>query len=91
MTPWQKAVIKTYAEGELEHLFDECATPRQVLRRADLIDDGVFRWLMHELSEQENCDNKDMAIYRLSTAITDIGEVLTAIRNGVGEDGQTEG
>ncbi|MCK5605073.1 hypothetical protein KAR91_24500 [Candidatus Pacearchaeota archaeon] len=64
---FQKAVAESYVGGEFNN--DE------VLDNMDDCGDGLFKFLMTELSEEEGCDSYDEAVRRLSTIQRQIEEV----------------
>lgn len=86
MTDWQRALLKTYADGSLEHLFDECTTEHRLMAKVTLINDKVFQALMFELSAKDNCNSAEEAIERLGIILEDVSRVILAIRNKGGGD-----
>ncbi len=82
MNAWQKAVANNYCHGDFAHF------RRDPNWRANLdgCGDSLFRFLMIELSTQEDCDSAEEAINRLENAREDID---SAIRNVIAATGGT--
>lgn len=68
----QKIVAENYCGGEFSYA-DEVKDP---LGRD--YGDGLFRFLLVELSHAEDCDSKEEALKRLSNIINQIEEVKAA-------------
>jgi hypothetical protein len=75
MNPWQRAVCETYAEGDFRHVPDEPDW------RAALDDcgDTLFRFLMIELADSEDCDSAETALQRLERARADIEQAISDV------------
>ncbi len=82
MNAWQKAVAKLYCHGDFAHF----ATDPKWRVNLDDCGDSLFRFLMIELSTEEDCDSAEEAINRLENAREDID---AAIRNVIAITGGT--
>ena len=67
----QRYVAQNYCGGELNR--------PDVIQTLDDCGDGLFKFLMTELSDEEDCTGADDAYNRISTAI----EQLEALRAGL--------
>ncbi|WP_414463335.1 hypothetical protein [Hyphomicrobium sp. DY-1] len=75
MNKWQAAVCATYGGGDYRHL-------RRSPRWKDALDDvgdGLFRFLMIELSSGEDCTDAATALRRLASAQADIDTAIAAV------------
>ena len=70
---FQRLVADSYESGE----FSYCKNLHDVLQTGD----GLFQWLMFELSDSEDCENFDDARKRLDTALREIREVSDAFED----------
>lgn len=75
MNSYQAAVARDYGGGDFND-FPERATWREDL---DDCGDGLFRFLMVELSEAEDCTSKAVAVQRLQNAVRDITGAIDAV------------
>ena len=75
-TPWSKTAAQIYCGGDFSHF----ATTTEI-DRGDLAacGDGLFRFLMTELSAEEDCDSREEAVRRLESARRNLDEVIVAI------------
>jgi hypothetical protein len=81
LNDYQKAVLRVYAEGDNAHLMDFEGTKEEFDRELNDAGDTLFRFLMVELSDNEDCTDLDTAIQRVSTAIDDIEAVKDALED----------
>jgi hypothetical protein len=75
MNPWQKAVCETYGGGDYRHLK---RNPRWEDKLDDL-GDGLFTFLMIELSDTEDCEDAQTALQRLEAARDDIDQAIDQV------------
>lgn len=75
MNSYQTAVARQYGLGDFNDY------PEREDWRKDLDDcgDGLFRFLMIELADSEDCNSKYEAIHRLENAARDIAAAIHAI------------
>lgn len=73
MNEFQKMAAKVYGGGDYAH----------IKSKAETIDigDTLFRFIMIELSDDEDCDELETAITRMRMARDDIEAVLTALQD----------
>lgn len=80
MNRWQKAVCKTYGNGDYRHL---TRNPRWH-DELDTLGDSLLAFILIELSDAEDCEDAETALNRLETARADIdgaiAQVMTLIR-----------
>ena len=74
---YQRAVLATYAEGEFQHLIK--SRPGTITH--DDLGDTLLRFLLIELSNDEDCCDHETACHRLSRAINDVQMSLQAVRD----------
>lgn len=72
MNAWQKAVCETYGDGDYRHL-KRSPRWREAL---DDVGDTLFRFLMIELSDAEDCEDTETALQRLERARDDIDQAI---------------
>lgn len=68
MNKAQKIVAENYCNGELNNA--------HVMQTLDTCGDGLFKFLMVELSDKEDCIDLDDAYNRVATAIDQLQAVL---------------
>jgi hypothetical protein len=73
---FQSIVAISYEKGEFSHIGRDGNDLSDAVLLAS--GDGLFRYLMVELSENEDCDNYETAIRRLNTSIRQLEEVKKA-------------
>ncbi len=71
LNDYQKHVLRTYADGDFAYLADQ-----ETLARDFDFGDTLLNFLMVELSTEEDCDEADVAIQRLTTARDDIARLI---------------
>lgn len=76
MNPHQAAVARAYAAGEFFYLADDPNWRANLQNCAD----GLFRFLMIELSSTEDCDDDAEALQRLRMAENEIQDAIAAIQ-----------
>lgn len=74
----QRVVLRTYANGDFDHL-GQIGTKEEFDRELDDCGDGLLKFLLVELSAQEDCDSLDTATQRVEFAIRDLSSVASAI------------
>lgn len=72
MNRWQKAVCETYGHGDYRHYRNN---PRWKSAVEDC-GDTLFRFLMTELSDSEDCEDAETALQRLEAARDDIDQAI---------------
>jgi hypothetical protein len=76
LNDWQKAVTRTYGDGDYRH-FEVTGKISDVdLERCG---DTLFIFLMLELSDAEDCDSSDEAIRRLESARRQLDDAIDAV------------
>lgn len=75
MNAWQKAVCETYSSGDYQHLHKN---PRWKDAVEDL-GDTLFRFLMIELSDSEDCENAETALQHLEAVRDDINLAIEQV------------
>ena len=65
---FQDVVLNSYEGGE----FSYCKDMKEVRKS----DDGLFAFLMSELSEKEGCDSFDEAVHRLEIVQRQVGDLI---------------
>lgn len=75
MNAWQKAVARTYADGDFANLIDDPQWRQQL----PLLGDTLFSFIMIELSDREGCDSLKEAVDRLSSAREDVEQALIEV------------
>lgn len=73
----QRIVVQTYCGGEFNH--------PDILNNLDECGDGLFKFLMVELSSEEDCQGVDDAYNRVVSAREQLFEVLLALGGGCDE------
>ncbi len=75
-TPWAQVAARTYCGGDFRDF-----TTMTEIARSDLAScgDGLFRFLMIELSTEEGCNSRCEAIRRCESAVRDLGEIVRAL------------
>lgn len=68
LNPFQRVLARVYGDGAFAHVAS--------LEEARGVGDGLFTFLMVELSDREDCQTPDDATRRLVDAIEDIRKVL---------------
>lgn len=76
MNAFQKKLCETYAGGEFAHFAEKPDQWRDAIKDCG---DGLFSFLMIELSDKEDCENLDTAIQRLESAGAQIQKALSDI------------
>lgn len=71
LNPHQRIVAKVYGMGDYSHLkrYEECSD----------VGDGLFTFIIRELSDCTGKGGRDTAIQRMYSAIADIEVVLAAL------------
>lgn len=75
----QGVVLATYCGGEFSHLAD-AVTQQEFDEQLAEVGDGLFRFLMVELAQSEDCRTVQEALSRVETAIRDLEEVSAALQ-----------
>lgn len=75
MNAWQKAVCEIYGSGDYCHLHKN---PRWKDAIED-IGDTLFRFLMIELSDAEDCEDAETAMQRLQAVRDDIDQAIRQV------------
>ena len=73
---FQRIVADSYEDGEFSHV--------NSLTGASEMGDGLFRFLLAEISESEDCDSQEEAMRRLHNARRQIEEVMQAFDDKMG-------
>lgn len=82
LNSFQRACALTYGQGDYGYLTDEKASDYDLLRKEfDTVADGLFTFLMVELSDREDCESRTVALQRLRHARDDIQEVIDTIES----------
>jgi hypothetical protein len=76
LNDWQKAVARTYGDGDYRHFEVDGKISDDDLERCG---DTLFIFLMLELSGAEDCDSSDEAIRRLENARRQLGDAIDAV------------
>lgn len=73
LNAWQKAIARSYGGGDHAHFAE-----KGEVRAADLdaCGDTLFRFLMIELADREDCDTLEEAIRRCESARQQIDEAI---------------
>ncbi len=79
LNAYQKKVVKHYAGGEFEHIAD--TSEDEVEEALRFCGDGLLRFLMVELSDEEACVLPEEAHRRVAAAIRDLDELLPYLEN----------
>ena len=74
----QAISLKAYNEGEFSHLLDAKKEEEFTTGYKDC-GDGLLSFLMVELSTQEDCESIDVAVKRVSSALTQLQDVFNAL------------
>jgi hypothetical protein len=77
MNRFQTCAANHYAEGHFAHL----ANSETWRKDLDGLGDGLFRYLILELSTREDCETWAEAMGRVDGAIQGLEQVLTAFRD----------
>ena len=75
----QAVCLETYSGGDFAHLVEVDSKEELDAAMADC-GDTLLQFLMIELSASEDCDSTVTAINRITTAISDLTNVLQAIQ-----------
>jgi hypothetical protein len=75
MNPWQKLCCEVYGGGQ----FKEVAKIKDWRAHLDELGDGLFKFLIIELSDREDCNGWDDAFDRLCGAMSDINDIMQAM------------
>lgn len=65
LNDWQRAIIRTYGGGDYAYLTEQAAVSHEELADCG---DTLFEFLMIELSDQEDCEDQEEAIRRVTQA-----------------------
>lgn len=65
LNAWQKAIARTYDNGDYSYLAEQTEVSREELANCG---DTLFVFLMIELSDQEDCSDQDDAVRRVARA-----------------------
>ena len=76
LNDWQKAVARTYGDGDYGHFEVEGKISDDDLEQCG---DTLFAFLMLELSDAEDCDSSEEAIRRLESARRQLDEAIEAL------------
>lgn len=68
----QRLVLQSYEKGEFAHL-----APQEVVDCGD----GLLKFLLVELSQQEDCENFEVAVNRVETAIRQLQDLRIDLAN----------
>ena len=73
LNAWQKAIARSYSGGDYAHLADQGE-----IGAADLdgCGDTLFRFLMVELADREDCDTLEEAIRRCGSARQQLDDAI---------------
>lgn len=74
----QKAVLKDYSDGEFAHLIEEFDGV-EFFPRENIDGDTFLVFLMVELSDDEDCDNVEEALYRMTVVRKDIDVIIQTL------------
>ncbi len=74
----QKICASTYASGDFSYASE--------LKDCENVGDGLFTFLMTELSSKEDCTDLDVATQRLETVVADIQKIAAAVNQVSLED-----
>lgn len=72
LNEFQTVAINSYSGGEYKGIKDP--------DEAHEVGDGLFWFIMCELSDEEDVEDTDMAVSRLETAVRDLEEVIEALK-----------
>ncbi|WP_414462443.1 hypothetical protein [Hyphomicrobium sp. DY-1] len=75
MNASQRVVCKAYGGGDFNHYADDPDWRHSI----DQCGDTLFRFLMIELSDAEECEDAETALRRLTAARTDIEDAIDAV------------
>lgn len=75
----QNAVLETYANGDFAHLI-ECPTKEALDVELENCGDGLLRFLMVELADQEDCFGLEEAVRRIKSAIEDLEGAMAGVQ-----------
>jgi hypothetical protein len=71
LTEYQRAALAVYADGDFQYL--------ESYQFDDEYGDSLLTFVMAELSTNEDCESRDMAISRIEGGIADLQAVLDAL------------
>jgi len=71
----QKAVLKNYGGGDYSYFLSEPVTVAEWPATLNNIGDGLFKFLLVELDDKEDCDTPEEAMQRVDSAIRQLQEV----------------
>lgn len=74
----QAICLNAYNEGEFSHLLD-AKTEEEFTIGYKECGDGLLSFLMVELSSKEDCESIDVAVRRVSSALTQLQDVANAL------------
>jgi hypothetical protein len=77
LNKWQKAVARTYGDGDYGH-FAESGEIRD--NELDQCGDTLFEFLMLELSDAEDCDSLEEAVRRVESACRQLDSALSVLQ-----------
>lgn len=88
LTPWQRATLMTYDLGDFAYLAD--ATDASALRES-LRDcgDSLLRFIISELSANEDCEDFPTAIRRITTARNQLNDLIDDLQEASSESSNT--
>lgn len=75
MNEFMKAAARTYGGGDYAYLADQDEVTDDDIE----VGDSLFRFVMLELSTEEDCDSLDTAIRRMTTGVRDLIDVRSAL------------
>jgi hypothetical protein len=79
MNEFQKKTCGAYAAGDYAWVPEEETAGNRLSEMLDNCGDGLFKFLMVELSDEEDCKTVETARQRIGTAIHELQELLTVI------------
>lgn len=77
LNDWQKAVARTYSDGDFAFFADKGEIQDEDL---DQCGDALFVFLMLDLSDTEDCDSLEEAIRRIESARRQLIEAIDALQ-----------
>lgn len=77
LNAFQQAAAEVYGGGDFAHFADMTGT--QAMDELAIAGDTLFKFVMVELGDGEDCDSLDTAKQRIATAISDLEGVYRAL------------
>jgi hypothetical protein len=73
---WQKSIARTYGGGDYAHIAEQGEVSADDL---DTCGDTLFRFLMVELADSEDCDTQEEAVRRVARAREQLDDAVAAL------------